>query len=124
MEKNPVLTSGAGKMVTVTARKVNAVNANPDSIPKGNPKNALEEKLRKPYHERRREEESRRNKRMGDEERQSRRSETGDNNAGQQREQEHNEARTSRIVKFRQPQLSADKEQPIIHGRAQQLATY
>lgn len=83
----------------------------------GKPKNALEEKLRKPYHERRREEESRRNKRMGDEERQSRRSETGDNNAGQQREQEHNEARTSRIVKFRQPQLSADKEQPIIHGR-------
>lgn len=83
----------------------------------GKPKNALEEKLRKPYHERRREEESRRNKRMGDEERQSRRSGTGDNNAGQQREQEHNEARTSRIVKFRQPQLSADKEQPIIHGR-------
>lgn len=75
----------------------------------GKPKNALEEKLRKPYYERKREEENRR--------RQSSATDAGGENVRQQQQPEHNEARTNRIIKFRQPQLSAEKEQPIVHGR-------
>lgn len=74
----------------------------------GRPKNALEEKLRKPYHERRREEELR-NK--------SRESRHAEGEEQRQQQPEHSEARTNRIIKFKQPQLSADKEQPIVRGR-------
>lgn len=80
----------------------------------GKPKNALEEKLRKPYHERRREEESRRNRQAdGGNEREPRMVPAGEGNG----QHEHSEARTSRVIKFKQPQLSADMEQPIIRGR-------
>ncbi len=64
------------------------------------PRNALEEKIRRPYHERR----------------QSSDSTSRDANK-QPHTQVHNEERTSRMVRFKQPQLSADMEKPIIHGR-------
>ncbi len=79
----------------------------------GKPKNALEEKLRKPYHERRKDEEDRRRFKSPGGERM-----THDGQDEQQRQPVvHNEARTSRMVRFKQPRLAADKEQPIIHGR-------
>ena len=70
--------------------------------------------MRKPYHERRREEESRRNRQAdGGNEREPRMVPAGEGNG----QHEHSEARTSRVIKFKQPQLSADMEQPIIRGR-------
>ena len=82
----------------------------------GSPKNALEEKIRRPYHERRRDEDSRR--RSADSGSKDQYSTTEDTERSQQRPtSEHSEARTNRIIKFKQPQLSADKEQPIIRGR-------
>lgn len=67
----------------------------------GSPKNALEAKYRRPYHERHREEES--FKRRYDE--------------NEKPEKVHSEERTERIIKFKQPSLSPDKERPIIRGR-------
>ena len=82
----------------------------------GSPKNALEEKIRRPYHERRRDEDSRR--RSADSGSKDQYSTTEDTERSQQRPtSEHSEARTNRIIKFKQPQLSADKKQPIIRGR-------
>lgn len=81
----------------------------------GSPKNALEEKIRRPYYERRRDEDSRRRSDDGGEKGKFRTA-TEEGERDMQRH-EHNEARTKRIIKFKQPQLSADKEQPIIRGR-------
>ena len=82
----------------------------------GSPKNALEEKIRRPYHKRRRDEDSRR--KSADSGSKDQYSTTEDTERSQQRPtSEHSEARTNRIIKFKQPQLSADKEQPIIRGR-------
>ena len=65
------------------------------------PKNALEAKYRKPYHERHREEENFKRRNVDKE----------------NTEKVHSEERTERIIKFKQPSLSPDKERPIIHGR-------
>ena len=64
----------------------------------GSPKNALEERYRKPYHERKREE-AEREVRLG-----------FDN-------KDHSEEFSKKIVRFREPTLSKDNERPIMRGR-------
>ena len=68
--------------------------------PVGTPKNALEERYQKPYHERRRDE-----------------NERSKANRSELDGKDHSEEFSNRIVRFREPSLSKDNERPILRGR-------
>lgn len=68
--------------------------------PEGSPKNALEERYHKPYHERRRDE-----------------NERSKANRSELDGRDHSEEFSSRIVRFREPSLSKENERPILRGR-------
>ena len=64
------------------------------------PKNALEERYQKSYHERRREDAVKKSAQLS-------------NIDGK----EHSEAFTNKIVRFREPSISKENERPILRGR-------